>query len=62
MIKNLRRVKNHLAELRKKAQEEVKNIIDNEEITVEQHDSENLEIFKKAYVKVLQEEIDFWKK
>lgn len=46
--------------LKNKAFKEVEEIIENEELTLEQQDSENLEIFQKAYTKILREELEFW--
>ncbi len=60
LIQNIRRVKNHLDSLKNKAFKEVEEIIENEELTLEQQDSENLEIFQKAYTKILREELEFW--
>lgn len=62
IIANQRRVKNHLKVLQKEMFKEVENVVNNEELTLEQQDSENNEVFKKAYVQELKKELDFWSK
>ena len=60
IIHNQRRAKNHMDELKKKAFKEVEKIVNDEDLSLEEQEAENLGVFKRAYVKILKEEIEFW--
>lgn len=62
IIANQRRVKNHLKNLQKQMFKEVEEIVNNGELSLEEQDSENIGVFKKAYKYSLEKELEFWSK
>ena len=60
IIHNQRRAKNHLEIIKKEVFEEVEKIINEEELSLEHQDSDNLEIFNAAMRNVLLKELKIY--
>lgn len=60
IIHNQKRVKNHLAFIKKELFKEVENIVNDDNLPLEYQEAENMGIFKQALKKVLDKNLKLW--
>ena len=61
IIHNQRRIKEHLRKLANDGYREVEKIVKNENLTLEQRQKDNVDVFKRAYARILEKELKIHK-